>query len=229
MSDVFLRYVHRIWYDTLRMTIVSKSFVWFICKHSPSILAADSWHSFDRMKLSHDRMKLSHVVDSRNLPVNVLSLNDDNKHLVQKQKQLFKDTLWRHWTLVFDNTCIIRVPCCLFQWRIQDFPDGGGGANFQVWGENYYFANSFPKTAWKWKNLDPEGARVPGAPLRSATVFTETTHVVRGKVTFSVVCVYPQKGEGYHMMYWGRQEGGLSFFSWEGLGRKEANHSHPTV
>ena len=31
----------------------------------------------------------------------------------------------------------------------------------------YYFANLLPKTAWKWKNLDPWG-RVPGAPPRSA-------------------------------------------------------------
>ena len=32
----------------------------------------------------------------------------------------------------------------------------------------YYFSNFLLKTAWKWKNLDPRGACVPGAPLRSA-------------------------------------------------------------
>ena len=52
------------------------------------------------------------------------------------------------------------------QWRIQDFPDGG--APTPNWD---YFANFLPKTAWKWKNLDPLGrwvARPWRPPLRSA-------------------------------------------------------------
>ena len=54
------------------------------------------------------------------------------------------------------------------QWWIQNFPHGGG-ANLQGGSKTYYFSNFFPKTAWKWKKWDPKGARVPGAPLRSAT------------------------------------------------------------
>ena len=52
---------------------------------------------------------------------------------------------------------------CL-QWRIQDFPEvgsptlGGGG--------NIRFCKICPKTAWNWKNLDPEGGTHP--PPRSA-------------------------------------------------------------
>ena len=46
------------------------------------------------------------------------------------------------------------------------FPPGGGGANSQSGCANLFFR---PKTAWKWKNLDPGGGGVPGAPLRSAT------------------------------------------------------------
>ena len=41
----------------------------------------------------------------------------------------------------------------------------GGCANSQ---KCYYFSNFLPKTAWKWKNLDLRGARVPGTPLKSA-------------------------------------------------------------
>ena len=33
-----------------------------------------------------------------------------------------------------------------------------GGANLQVGEATYYLANFSPKTAWKWKNLDPEGS-----------------------------------------------------------------------
>ena len=49
------------------------------------------------------------------------------------------------------------------QWRIQDFPDGGAPTS-KVGAPTHYLVKFFPKTAWKWKNLDPEGgARVPGA------------------------------------------------------------------
>ena len=37
----------------------------------------------------------------------------------------------------------------------------GGCANFQI---GIILSNFLPKTAWKWKNLHPGGARVPGAP-----------------------------------------------------------------
>ena len=55
------------------------------------------------------------------------------------------------------------------QWRIQDFPKGGG-VNPPRGGVNTQFCQILPKTAWNWKNLDAEGgACVPHAPLRSAT------------------------------------------------------------
>ena len=59
-----------------------------------------------------------------------------------------------------------NVPC---QWRIQDFPEGGG-ANSQSGCVNLLFG---PKTAWKWKNLDPQGLgarpwRPPDPPLSFA-------------------------------------------------------------
>ena len=44
----------------------------------------------------------------------------------------------------------------LSQWRIQDFPQGGRQLPKML-----LFFNFLPKTAWKWKNLDPQwgGAR----------------------------------------------------------------------
>ena len=44
-----------------------------------------------------------------------------------------------------------------WQWRIRHFPGGGGGRQLPK-----------PKTAWKWKHLDP-GGRASWCPLRSAT------------------------------------------------------------
>ena len=50
------------------------------------------------------------------------------------------------------------------------FPRRGGGAPTPKVGvKTYYLAKFFRKTAWKLKKLDPGGARVPGAPLTSAT------------------------------------------------------------
>ena len=46
---------------------------------------------------------------------------------------------------------------------------GGGAPTSKVGAKTYYFAKFSPKTAWKWKNLDPR-VRVPSAPLRPATV-----------------------------------------------------------
>ena len=45
----------------------------------------------------------------------------------------------------------------------------GGGANPQGGGANLLFGKNFLKTAWKWKNSDPEGGRSSLAPpLKSA-------------------------------------------------------------
>ena len=41
------------------------------------------------------------------------------------------------------------------QWRIQDFP--GGGGNPWVWEKTYYLARFLLKTAWEWKKLNREG------------------------------------------------------------------------
>ena len=53
------------------------------------------------------------------------------------------------------------------QWRIQDFPEVGaptpqGGANIR-------FCQNFPKTAWNWKNLDPQGGASKILLCRSTT------------------------------------------------------------
>ena len=52
------------------------------------------------------------------------------------------------------------------QWRVQDFPDGRGGGNFQGGDENLLFGQIFPENCMKLKEFGPEGvARVPDAPL----------------------------------------------------------------
>ena len=38
-----------------------------------------------------------------------------------------------------------------------------GGANPQGGGANLLFGQKFPENCMKWKNLDPEGGRIPGA------------------------------------------------------------------
>ena len=50
------------------------------------------------------------------------------------------------------------------QWRIQDFPKMGAPT---LGGTNIRFCQIFPKTAWNWKNLDPQEACFPSAFLRS--------------------------------------------------------------
>ena len=49
-----------------------------------------------------------------------------------------------------------------YQWRIQDFP--GGATTLDFGAKTYYFARFLPKTAWKWKALDQEGARLYPPP-----------------------------------------------------------------
>ena len=47
----------------------------------------------------------------------------------------------------------------IFQWRIQDFPQGGRQLPKLLLSFTF-----LPKTAWKWKNLDPQGGRASLAP-----------------------------------------------------------------
>ena len=63
----------------------------------------------------------------------------------------------------------VPVTFVVMQWRIQDFM-AGGGEERQLPREvrqpiNLQFF--LPKTAWKWKNLDREGAPVPVDPESS--------------------------------------------------------------
>ena len=68
--------------------------------------------------------------------------------------------------------------CTTTQWRIQDFPEEGaptpqGGANIR-------FCQNFPKTAWNWKNLDPQGrgsASLAPPPLDPPLQLTNSTPV----------------------------------------------------
>ena len=62
--------------------------------------------------------------------------------------------------------CLFLLLIC-YQLRIQDFPEEGmptvqGGANIR-------FCQIFPKTAWNWKNLDPQGGRVSKMLLSRST------------------------------------------------------------
>ena len=52
----------------------------------------------------------------------------------------------------------------LIQWRIQDFPVGGGSANAQVGGANLLFGQIFPENCMKMKEIGPRGGRVSLAP-----------------------------------------------------------------
>ena len=64
------------------------------------------------------------------------------------------------------------------QWRIQDSPEGG--ANPPGGGATYYFAQFLPKTAWKWKNLDPEGgARASLAPPLDPPIYSGAILIFR--------------------------------------------------
>ena len=54
------------------------------------------------------------------------------------------------------------------QWRIQEFPNKGPPTP-KCGAKIYYLARFLPKTVWKWKKMDQEGAHVPGA-LESANV-----------------------------------------------------------
>ena len=51
-----------------------------------------------------------------------------------------------------------------YQWRIQDFPDGEGGANFQGGGKNLLFNKFSLKLHENERIWTERRARVPGAP-----------------------------------------------------------------
>ena len=71
--------------------------------------------------------------------------------------------------VVMANGLTVRhLICSTYQWRIQDFPQGG-----RQLPKVLLFFNFLPKTAWKWKNLDPRGGgRAP--PLGSANAYLTT-------------------------------------------------------
>ena len=50
------------------------------------------------------------------------------------------------------------------QWRIQDFPDGGGGRLPQREGAPTYYLTNFPQKLHANKKIDPDEGRVPAAP-----------------------------------------------------------------
>ena len=56
----------------------------------------------------------------------------------------------------------------------------------------YYFANFLPKTAWKWKNLDPKGIAYPWRPLESAnangSAFYRATRVDLSRIPSKCAC-----------------------------------------
>ena len=62
--------------------------------------------------------------------------------------------------LQWANFCAFTGSPYYIQWRIQDFPRGGGRQLPKV----LLFFNFLPKTAWKWKNLDPGGGARPWCP-----------------------------------------------------------------
>ena len=60
------------------------------------------------------------------------------------------------------------------QWRIQDFPDGGGGRQLPRWGAELLFNHFFPKNCMKMKELGPRGggardATDPPLPMTQKT------------------------------------------------------------
>ena len=52
----------------------------------------------------------------------------------------------------------------MYQWRIQDFVDGGWGRQHQTGGGNLLFGQLFPKNCMKMKEIGPRGG-VPRASL----------------------------------------------------------------
>ena len=83
----------------------------------------------------------------------------------------------------------------IFQWWIQDFPQGGAPTPksaiiFQIFAEN----------CMKIKEFGPQGGRVPGAPLRSANVFVcrkwSDWHFLESTWEQQVIWLVPVKSNG---------------------------------
>ena len=90
-----------------------------------------------------------------------------------KTAQTMKTAVNFHWTYrSFFNDIFWRGPS-----NGPRFPRRGGGAPSKVGVPTYYLAQFLPKTAWKWKNLDPERGRASLAPpLRSANGTTKESY-----------------------------------------------------
>ena len=94
---------------------------------------------------------------------------------------------------IFTGVCLFTRGYGYLWYQI---PSGGGSG--YVWGwvcsggsrifwrgcvnsqKCYYFSIFLPKTAWKWKNLDPMGEHVPGEPLGSANGMSGDGYVQSG-------------------------------------------------
>ena len=75
-----------------------------------------------------------------------------------------------------------------YQWRIQDFPQGGAPTP-----KIAIIFHIFAKNCMKMKEFGPPGgARVPGAPLGSANGYCETNFRVYedGKLRMSLLMIY---------------------------------------
>ena len=83
------------------------------------------------------------------------------------------------------------------QWRIQDFPEEGVSTP-KVGAPIYYLATIFLKTAWKWKNLDPEGgggARPPlDPPMPAFMAHSHCTGTGTGQVQGTALARYKTMG-----------------------------------
>ena len=83
-----------------------------------------------------------------------------NRHRPTNQHNQHGDSkTWKH---RLHNRALISS----LQWRIQDFPRGGGAPTPQVGVRTYFIGRKLHENE---RILTPGGGRVPGAPLRSAT------------------------------------------------------------
>ena len=61
---------------------------------------------------------------------------------------------WMYSTKIWQGGILLNK---YIQWRIQNFPDGRVSTS-EFGAKTYCLARFLPKTAWKWKQLDQEGA-----------------------------------------------------------------------
>ena len=66
-------------------------------------------------------------------------------------------------------------------WRIQDFPDGRGGASSQSGCTNWLFCKFLAENGMKMEEFGPGGGRVPGALLGSANGLWTRAHFLETK------------------------------------------------